>query len=357
MISYLVKKIGYAIFTLYGVVTLIFLLFYLLPGDPAQMMLGQNETPEQIRNVKKKYGFDRSVGIQYLFYINDLSPLSYHDTHLCSFTHDHGQYNGVNLIKTEGFKIMLKSPYLRTSFQKQGKPVSQVIGDTLPNTLLLATAAISIALLLGLLLGSIAALYRDTWIDRLIQVVSTFGMSVPSFFSAIIFAFLFGYVWHEFTGLQMSGSLYEIDDYGEQRSLQIQNLILPSVVLGIRPLAVITQLMRNSLLEVLSQEYITTAYAKGLTTLQVIKRHAFKNSLNPVVTAVSGWFASLLAGAVFVEYIFNWNGLGKEIVEALNTLDLPVITGSVLIIASMFILINILVDFIYVWLDPRVKLN
>jgi len=212
-------------------------------------------------------------------------------------------------------------------------------------------------LVLGLVLGVTSALYKNSWIDQIIQLVSTMGMSIPSFFSAIIFAFIFGYVLHEYTGLKMSGSLYEMDDYGEAMRLQWRNLILPAVVLGIRPLAVISQLMRNSLLEVMGQEYITTAYAKGLTTLQVIKRHAFKNALNPVITAVSGWFASLLAGAVFVEYIFNWNGIGKEIVEALNTQDLPVITGAVLVIATLFILINILVDLIYVWLDPRVKLE
>jgi peptide/nickel transport system permease protein len=128
-------------------------------------------------------------------------------------------------------------------------------------------------------------------------------------------------------------------------------------VLGIRPLAVVIQLMRNSLLEVYNQEYIRTAKAKGLSTVQIIKKHALKNALNPVVTAVSGWFASMLAGAVFVEYIFGWNGLGKEIVDALNTKDLPVITGAVLIIASLFILINILVDVMYSWLDPKVKME
>lgn len=115
--------------------------------------------------------------------------------------------------------------------------------------------------------------------------------------------------------------------------------------------------MRNSLLEVLSQDYIRTAKAKGLSSYQVIKNHALKNALNPVITAISGWFASMLAGAVFVEYIFGWNGLGKEIVDALNTLDLPIIMGSVLIIATMFILINIFVDIIYAWLDPRVQVR
>ena len=132
---------------------------------------------------------------------------------------------------------------------------------------------------------------------------------------------------------------------------------IPAIVLGIRPLAVVIQLMRNSLLEVMSQDYIRTAKAKGLSMYKIIKKHALKNALNPVVTAVSGWFASLLAGAVFVEYIFNWNGLGKEIVNALNTLDLPIIMGSVLVIAAMFIIINIFVDIIYGWLDPRIRIK
>ncbi|OUS10261.1 ABC transporter permease [Nonlabens dokdonensis] len=357
MISYMLKKLGYALLTLYGVVTVIFLLFYLLPGDPAQMMLGQNESEEQLANVRAKYGLDKSIETQYLYFLNDLSPVSFHSLQPEDFTYDNGKYTGVELFEIGETSTYLKWPYLRESFQKTDKKVSNIIGETLPNTMILAVAAISIALVLGLILGVVSALYKNSWVDQLIQVISTMGMSIPSFFSAIIFAFVFGYLWHEWTGLKMSGSLYEMDDYGEGMQLQWRNLILPAVVLGIRPLAVISQLMRNSLLEVMGQEYITTAYAKGLTTLQVIKKHAFKNALNPVITAVSGWFASLLAGAVFVEYIFNWNGIGKEIVEALNTQDLPVITGAVLVIATLFILINILVDFIYVWLDPRVRLE
>jgi peptide/nickel transport system permease protein len=205
--------------------------------------------------------------------------------------------------------------------------------------------------------GAICAIYQDSWLDRFLQVVSTMGMSLPSFFSAILAAWIFGFLLHDWTGLNMNGNLYELDDYGEEMRLQWQNLILPAIVLGTRPLAVILQLMRNSLLETLSQEYIITAYAKGLSKRQVLLRHAFLNSLNPVVTAVSGWFAGMLAGAVFVEYIFNWNGLGKEIVTALNTLDIPVITGAVLVIASLFILLNIVVDLIYATLDPRIRLQ
>src|SRR5690606_15799438 len=164
--------------------------------------------------------------------------------------------------------------------------------------------------------GIISAVYKNQWIDRFLQIISTLGMSVPSFFSAILFAWLFGYVLHQYTGLNMTGSLYEVDDFGEGKYIQWKNLILPALVLGIRPLAVVTQLMRNSLLEVFNQDYIRTARAKGLSQWQVIRKHALKNALNPVVTAVSGWFASMLAGAVFVEYIFGWNGLGKEIVNA-----------------------------------------
>lgn len=155
----------------------------------------------------------------------------------------------------------------------------------------------------------------------------------------------------------MTGSLYEIDDMGEGKHLILKNLVLPAFTLGIRPLAVITQLTRNSLLEVLNQDYIRTAYAKGLSSRSVIWKHALKNSLNPVITATSGWFASMLAGAVFIEFIFGWNGLGKEIVNALNTLDLPVVMGAVLVIATTFIFINILVDILYGILDPKVRLN
>ena len=154
----------------------------------------------------------------------------------------------------------------------------------------------------------------------------------------------------------MSGSLYEMDDFGVDRVLKLKNLILPAVVLGIRPIAVIIQLMRSSLLEVLSQDYIKTAYSKGLSTFYVIYKHAIKNALNPVVTVISGWFASMLAGAVFVEYIFGWKGMGKEIVVALNTLDIPVIIGIVLTLSTLFILINLAVDFIYALLDPKIKL-
>ncbi len=358
MISYILKKLGYAIFTLIGVITVIFLLFNVLPGDPARMMLDQNEDPEQLAIVRAKYGFDKPIYKQYLYYLNDLSPISFHTSDSKGYTSLASQkYNATPLFTIAGTTTVIKSPYLRESFQKTGKRVTEVIGETLPNTFVLAISAITIAIILGILLGIISAQMRDTWVDRMIQIISTLGMSVPSFFSAILFAWLFGFILHKYTHLNMTGSLYEMDDFGEHITIQWKNLILPAFVLGIRPLAVVIQLMRNSLLEVYNQEYIRTAKAKGLSNFQIIRKHALKNALNPVVTAVSGWFASMLAGAVFVEYIFGWNGLGKEIVDALNTLDLPIIMGAVLVIATLFVLINIFVDLIYRWLDPKIRLS
>jgi peptide/nickel transport system permease protein len=339
-------------------VTVIFFLFNVLPGDPAQMMLGQNEDSKQLAIVKQKYGFDKPLSTQYLYYLNDLSLVSFHSKNSNDYTFlRDGKYSATPLFSIGNTTTVVKFPYLRESFTKQGKKVNEVITETLPNTFVLAVSAICIAIFIGICLGIVSALFKDRWLDKAIQVISTLGMSVPSFFSAILFAWFFGFVFHKYTNLEMTGSLYELDDYGEAMHIQWKNLLLPAIVLGIRPLAVVIQLMRNSLLEVLNQDYIRTARAKGLSEFQIIRKHAVKNALNPVVTAISGWFASMLAGAVFVEYIFGWNGLGKEIVNALNTLDLPVIMGAVLIIALIFIIINIFVDIIYAWLDPKVKLE
>ena len=356
MAGYILQKLGYALLTLFGVVSVIFILFAILPGDPARMMLGQNENAEQLAMVKKKYGFDQPVSVQYMRYLNDLSPISFHSQNTEDYTYlKEGKYTAIKLFSLGSTTVALKYPYLRESFQKNGKDVSEVIAETLPNTFILAVSAIVIAMFIGVVLGIISVIFKDGIVDKSVQLISTLGMSIPSFFSAIIFAWIFGFLLHKYTNLNMTGSLYEVDDLGNGKYIQWKNLILPAIVLGIRPLAVVSQLMRNSLLEVLDQDYIRTAKAKGLSYYQIIVRHALKNSLNPVVTAISGWFASMLAGAVFVEYIFGWNGLGKEIVNALNTLDLPIIMGSVIVIATLFILINIFVDIVYGWLDPKIS--
>ena len=352
----LFKKIAYAFLTLFGVVSVVFFLFTILPGDPAQMILGQNETQEQRDLINQKYGFDLPLHEQYILYLNDLSPVSFHSTNNSDYTFvGHSKYSLAKILCFEESCLAVKLPYLRESFQRAGKTVNSVISETLPNTVVLAFTSICLALFLGVILGVFSALYKDQFLDQILQVLATLGMSLPSFFSAVLFAWLFAYVLGDLTGLNMTGSLYELDDFGEEYSLQLKNLILPAVVLGIRPLAVVIQLMRNSLLETFQQDYIRTAKAKGLSNFKIILNHALKNSLNPVITAISGWFASLLAGAVFVEYIFGWNGLGKEIVDALNLLDMPVIMGAVIVIATMFILINIFVDLIYAKLDPKVN--
>ncbi len=338
-----------------GVASAVFLLFNLLPGDPSRMMLDQREDSEQLALVQKKYGFDKPLGQQYLLYLNDLSPISWHSNDPNAFTALKKYSHYQKLASLGDGQIVLKRPYLRQSFKSEGKPVTQIIAETLPNTIVLAISSILIAMVLGVVLGVVTALNRGSFLDRLITVGGTLGMSVPSFFSAILIAWLFGFLWAEYTGLNMTGSLYEVDDYGEGVYINWKNLILPAVTLGIRPLGVIIQLTRSSLLEEMGQDYVRTARAKGLSFKKVVYQHALRNALNPVVTAASGWFASMLAGAVFVEYIFGWNGLGKQIVESLNQLDLPVVMGAVLVIGFTFVLINFLVDLLYAWLDPRVR--
>ncbi len=172
---------------------------------------------------------------------------------------------------------------------------------------------------------------------------------------AILIAYVFGILLHDYTGLQITGSLFEIDEVTGEKYLVLKNLVLPAFTLGIRPLAIITQLTRSSMLDVLSQDYIRTAYAKGLSKTKVIFQHALRNALNPVITAITGWFAELLAGAFFIEYIFGWKGIGKITVDALEKLDYPVVMGSVLMSALIFIVINMLADVLYRFIDPRIS--
>ncbi len=357
MILFVIRKLIYGSIVLWGVLTVVFFLFNILPADPARMMLDKREDAEQLAVIKHKYGFDRPIIEQYFMYINDVSPFSIHSNDTEDFTSlETNKYDYVKLFSILEMTVVAKIPYLRESFVSAGESVVSIISRTFKNTFVLAFSAILIALLIGLLLGILSAIYKDTFLDKLILFISALGMSLPSFFASILIAWIFGFILHAYTGLSMTGSLFEVDDYGRGLSLELKNLILPAITLGIRPLAVIIQLSRSSLLDVFSMDYIRTARAKGLSNVVIIIKHALTNALNPVVTAISGWFASLLAGAVFVEYIFGWNGIGKEIVDSLNKMDLPVIMGSVLLIALLFVVINILVDLIYGWLDPRVRI-
>ena len=250
----------------------------------------------------------------------------------------------------------LKVPYLGRSYQTK-KNTTEVLGEALPGTLVLAITAILFACVIGIVLGVLSAIYKNTWIDNSAVFSSIAGISAPSFFMAILIAYFFGIVLHNYTGLNLTGSLYEIDEVTGERYLALKNLVLPAFTLGIRPLAIITQLTRSSMLDTLSQDYVRTAYAKGLSKTQVIFKHALRNALNPVITAITGWFAELLAGAFFIEYIFGWKGIGKITVDALEKLDYPVVMGAVLFSAVIFILINMLADFLYRLIDPRIRLQ
>lgn len=358
MRTYIIRKILYGLAVLFGVVSTIFFLFNVLPGDPATVMLGQRASKDAVAAIHRDLGLDRSIGEQYANYLNDLSPLSWHNT-----TNDQSfwylqpqKYSWLPLFKTGNKScVVLKFPYLRRSYISK-REVSSILLNTLPETAVLAIAAMLIASFLGIFLGIISAIKKDTWLDRTIFFLTTvFGMSAPSFLVGLIMAWLFGYVLRDYTGLSASGSLFELDVW-EGQTLQLKNLILPAITLGIRPLSIIIQLTRSSLLDVLSQDYIRTAKAKGLAFKTVIFKHALRNALNPVVTAISGWLASLMAGAVFVEKIFSWKGIGNEVVEALNNNDLPVVMGATLIFALIFVVINSLVDVVYGVLDPRVRI-
>lgn len=359
MISYLIRKFLYSLLILWGVVTLIFFLFNVLPGDPARMMMGQRADSASIAAVRQDLGLDKPIWTQYGKFLNDLSPISMHETanEQSYFYLNPIVYRPyVLLFKVGSHKaVVLKAPYLRRSYQSK-KEVSAIIKETLPNTLILALFAIVFASLVGIFLGVLSALYKDTWYDRSFLVISTLGMSLPSFFAAILIGWFFAFVLAPVTGLNLTGNLIVLDDFGDGIHYEWKNLILPAFTLGIRPLSVFIQLTRNSMLDVLSQDYIRTARAKGLSETKVIFKHALKNALNPVITAISGWFASLMAGVVFVEYIFAWKGLGFVVVDALKNQDLPLVLGCVLTISIIFIIINFLVDIVYSLLDPRVRL-
>jgi peptide/nickel transport system permease protein len=330
----------------------VFFLFNILPVDPARMTQGQRADVQSLQAVRKEFGLDKSIPVQFAYYLNDLSPVGIHLNTAAEQARDH--YLPLFAVSKQKV-IAIKWPYLRRSYQTS-RDVASLLLEVVPNTIILAVTAMLFAIVIGLFLGILSAVHKDTWIDRLALAFSTLGISAPSFFAGIIIAWIFGFVLSKYTGLNMSGSLYSYDPF-KGEVITWKNLVLPMVTLGLRPLAIIVQLTRNAMLDVLGQDYIRTARAKGLSQNTVIYRHALKNALNPVITAIATWFASLLAGSFFVEYVFGYNGLGKTTVNALEMSDFPVVMGAILFIAFIFVVLNILVDVVYVWTDPRVKLQ
>jgi peptide/nickel transport system permease protein len=270
-------------------------------------MLGQRADEATLEALRQQYGFDKPLYVQYWRYLERLA------------VGDWGRSIASN------------------------RPVLEIIADRLPATALLAIVAMVLATVLGIILGVIAALRANTWIDSATMAIAQFGISLPSIVMAVFLAVLFGEVlpWFPIAGYVDRG---------------IEYLVLPALTLGIRPLAIIARVTRSSMLDVLGQDYIRTARAKGLPNWQVTFRHALRNALNPVVTTVGTWFAGLLAGAYFVEYIFNWPGIGSAAFDAITKLDYPLIQGTVLFTAIVFVGINFLSDVLYALLDPRVEL-
>lgn len=321
------------------------------PVDPATLSFGQQMSDKALELKQKELALDKPVFQQIVLYLNDLSPISIYENKSSSL----GKINGKRIFKGDHLSLVLKAPYFRESYQT-GERVSKMMWSALPNTIILALASILIASIVGILLGIIAAMYKDSWLDGFIVAVSTLGYSVPSYVSAILLSLIFGFYLKAYTGLNMQGSLLTLNDIGDEL-VQWKNLILPSIALGVRPIAVITQISRNSMLGIMSKPFVLTAKAKGLTNVQLIKKHVLKNMMNPVVTTISGWFAALLAGAFFVESIFNYNGMGLMTVNALINYDTPLLLGCIIMIASIFIVLNLLIDFVYLYLDPKLRLG
>jgi peptide/nickel transport system permease protein len=386
---------------LLGVSTLVFFIFQIKPGDPSRMLGGQFTDEATLKAIRKDIGLDLSPSQKYLRFLNEISPISFHTKD--HFTEYKEMYGGAILYSGDRSSLVLKFPFLGKSYQSK-RSVNSIIADALPGTAILALTSISLALFLGTVFGIFSAMFNGSIFDKILGSLSIIGMSGPSFFIGILVAWVGAFLWHSGifintyvlcalllflfsrqdkfkkyklnyialgvaglaiflpsfgftlpgTGLNVSGSLYEVDPFlGKQ--LALHNLILPALTLAIRPLAVFTPMIKNLLLEEMNKDYIRTYRSYGYGAWFLHFKQAFPNILNPVITSVSGWLASLLAGALFVEYIFSWRGLGLEMFEALERDDIPVVMGLVLLFAAIFVSVNALVNQSYKLIDPRLR--
>ncbi len=328
--TFLFKRFLQGFGVLIGTLTLVFFIFSWVP-DPAREFAGQNEREEVVEAFRIKHGLDKPLVTRYFNYMSSLVPFG---------------------VKDDG-KFGFRSPSLGVSYITE-RSVKETVSEALPATLLLASVAMLFASIFGITIGLAIAINGSTKFGNFIISICALGMSAPSFVVAILVAWLFGYVLHSYSGLPMTGGMIVVDPF-EGPKLALSHIILPALTLGIRPLAVIVQLSRNSALEILDQPFIRTAKAKGLSKSRIIFKHILRNSLNPVITAASGWFASLLAGAIFVEFVFGWKGIGLLMFTSLEKGDLPLVMGCTVIIAIVFVVVNIIVDLLYGVLDPRVR--
>ncbi len=305
MIAYISKRLLISIPVVWGVVTLTFLSVHLIPGDPAEVMLSQwGGSAENIAQLRKELGLDRPFVEQYVRY----------------------------------WAALLRGNLGRSLFTNI--PVVQSIVDYLPHTIELATAAMLIATVLGVSLGVMAATTSLPWIDVLCMFISAMGVSMPVFWSGLLMILLFSSILHWLPASGQDG---------------FRHLVLPASALGFASTGAIAQVVRNNMLDVLSQGYIIVARAKGLTPRQVVARHALKNALISATTVIGLQFGYLLAGTVITETVFSRQGLGRLLVDAILWKDFPIVQGTVLVIALMYISINLLTDVAYAIIDPRIR--
>ncbi len=305
MLQFLARRLVDAVPVLIGVSVLVFLMVHLLPGDPATIMLqGAPATAEDIANLRHELGLDKPIHVQY------------------------GTYMGRVLTGDFG-----KSIHTRRSVLKE-------IGSVFPATLRLALSAMVIAITLGTVLGAVAAMRQNSWIDTASMGTALFGVSMPDFWIGLLLILIFSVQLHWFPATG-GGSL--------------RHIVLPAIALGANFAAIIARLVRSSLLEVLRQDYVVTARAKGLHHRTVLLRHALRNALIPVVTIIGLQFGNLLGGAVVIETVFARQGIGRLAITAILAKDFPLIQGLVLVSAVVYVVLNILVDSSYALLDPRIK--
>jgi peptide/nickel transport system permease protein len=350
MLQKLFKKLVYMSTVIMGIVIFVFFLFHIFAKDPAQLLAGQRTDVQTLENIRKELNLDQPIWKRFLLYLTDVSPVSVHS----SENKRYQRYDYVKVCEAFHTVIILKKPYLGRSYQTNEK-VWGVVVSHLYGTLLLSVFALLFATIVGIMAGVTATLYKKTALDYCIQLFTTLGISLPSFFAALLISWFFGYYLQTYTGLPPAGYTEQFNPLTLRFYYDWRYLLLPTFTLGIRPAAIITALMRSSMTEVLQEDYIRTARAKGMNPFQVIFRHALRNALNPVISAVSNWLASLIAGAFFVEYIFSWKGLGYLTVQALEQQDFPILMGVVLFLGIFFVLINFMTDLLYQITDPRVR--
>lgn len=303
MLIYIVRRIIQTIPIILGVIFIIFSIMHLVPGDPATMIAGESAPPEVIEQVREESGLNDPFFVQYFNYVG-------------------------NVVQGD-----LGSSY------RSNRPVIDEIMFRLPTTLVLSLAAILVTIIIGMIAGIISATKQNSWADRILMVISLIGVSFPSFWIGLVFMYIFS----------VKLGIFPTSGWGT-----LSQMILPSIALGILGAAIVARMTRSSMLEVIRQDYIRTAKAKGLKKQVVIYKHALKNALIPIITVIGLQFGSLLSGAVIIESVFSINGLGRMIVDAITMRDLPVIQGGVLAASLLFVFVNLIVDILYRKLNKRV---